>query len=434
MKKISAFFRILRSKKQNGTRTKDTSSNIITTSQDSAHIETAGSQDYIPRVNKNKRPHQLLFILAVVTILASFYFRNNNNFVSLYYNWVPSKITNFFSISNQLRKISHNFNYVQKQFQWLFGHKQEYRSDYWGFTINFPETFEATETDNGVVVANYDWLNTEYDYKLHKDDVIVEVSVIDNIIVNSWSNSGFDVGEYGQFRIAGKLIKLYTIFDSSPVRNENKIITAEIPQEGFTYRLKIETGWNSFEEAKRIITSLKFIEREEFPPPPLPVSNGMKRFISTRLGFAFDYPDDWSMGSFDPFRTEIKASGEDQYVTIALIPRYLSRTNNLLEELKHEASKSCAADGPGSSIYCLEDSIKIKTEKNSFGAEEFIIQREKIFDNHGRITSYHEVVVAFPLYIQEYYAIMISPMGLAPEIDNQAVLEIGKNFQYLVKQ
>lgn len=88
-----------------------------------------------PPVNKNKRRNFLLLILTVAIILASFYFRNNVSFISLYYNWVPSKIIHFFSISNQLRSISHNFNFIKNR---LLPREQE-EINFEHLTVTFPK-------------------------------------------------------------------------------------------------------------------------------------------------------------------------------------------------------------------------------------------------------------------------------------------------------
>jgi len=318
----------------------------------------------------------------------------------------------------------------------LKSQQNRYQSTYWGFGVNYPQSFKAIETYDGVILANYGWSNNKPNYKLTMDDIEYKISVVDQTFDKPWYSSRQKIEEYKKFLVNEKYITFYEVANPSPERGAYPFIAAEIIHDGFTYRFHIEKGESkSGEHIQKISESFKFIPKDEYLPPQNPISNGMKRYLNTRWGFAFDYPESWNIEDFDPIYTVVDAGGRYTHLTIQLLPRYLSLSGDFLEDIKKETSLQCAADGPGSSIYCPEEEIKTRITKNVLGMDEYIIERKKIFETNNVITtSIDEVVVAFPLSIQQYYAIIFSPLGLSPSDDNEAVLEVGNNFQKLQKK
>jgi len=368
----------------------------------------------------------------LVTSFAVIFLGNKGNFRTLYYDILPYGVRRYIRFPDIFKNKSSNSDLTQiSQVQT----QKEYRSTYWGFSVNHPQNFRAIQILDGVILANYGWSNDNPNYRLTGGDIKIEISVVDKIFEQPWYESREKFEEYNKFFINGEAVTFYKVTDSYPARGTYTFTAAEIIHDGFTYRFNIEKGGSaSDEDIKKISESLRFIPRDEYLSLQKPVPAGMERFSNTRWGFAFDYPKSWNLGKFDPSYTVIDTEKEYVHVEIELLPRYLSLSGDFIEDVKKEASRQCAADGAGSSIYCPEGDINISTTLNTLGSEEYIITRKRVFEYYsGGKTEYEEKVVAFPLSFQEYYAIIFSPLNLASENDNGAVLELGNNFQYLEK-
>lgn len=307
-----------------------------------------------------------------------------------------------------------------------------YESSYWGFSLKYPSDYKAWEGGYDLTLANFDLSNKKWDYIPKKNELKIEIRAYDKSPSgieypprNSETFRNLSIGDYP--------VVLYKVKVFSGGKVVNTYLITRVRHKEIIYSFLAEPSDSSHIEIfLKILESFAFIPKDEYLTGKITPTANTKIYENLRYGFAVSYPVDWHFRDFE--------GGDDAHLTlpdkssdieIILMPRYLSR-GNIIEDLKHEASLYCAADGPSGSIYCPEEQTSIEVYTNPHGTKGYAISRNIIEETccpKKKKSLGQQMIYAYELPIQEYFAVLISSFRADTNDQIQLIADSFKKLQ-----
>lgn len=340
--------------------------------------------------------------------------------------------------------------------------KLTYKNSYWGYEVKYSRNWFLWESESGysVFIASYDGKDSNTWYVPTQNQLKIEIFVIPKDMGLNFNRANPD---YLIKESEGPLIngeKSKEVYQKSPLSSyelawQKKNNTPQFQIERGRYTLQYITRHNGFtfdivmepadsiliDDFKELSKSFKFVPRSpQYKPRTDKPPNKTYLYQNVRLGFSFEYSNDWFFSSIDDgigaLRKKEYANISDSYpydvITVRLASKLNADAGIFEKDIVKFASLICAADGPNGSQFCPKESISLETFVNKYGEKGYKIHRTKIvkqFKLSGEETNEtKEVLIVYKIETPDYFAILFSADD--PKYEEQ-MLEIATSLKYL---
>lgn len=302
-----------------------------------------------------------------------------------------------------------------------------YTSNYWGFSLTYPDTFNVREIGTGAILANFPLDNRSLFNTLTPGQARIKIEASNGEKEISIPD---DATLLDPITITDQSIPLFQIADHSPAKGDYTYIAGSFNQNGIHYALTIEPGVNQFiSEINTMLASL-----ELFPPSftqkiSTPVATGSARFQDNRTGFTFVYPESWEFSGFQANHARLEQN--DRIIELDLLYKSTASTGDRVQDLINHISIACAADGPNGYSECDPGSITLSLFTTQNKVVGYQITRIVTDSYSGQSSSHQQTSYAFPLDTQPYSAFIISPAAGSETDLTSVLLDLASSFAYL---
>lgn len=308
-----------------------------------------------------------------------------------------------------------------------------YQSTYWGFRVKYPRGFEASENPDGVSIANYKTNKSHYNQQ--KGELLVKIVVTDRPLLRIKESSEKSVEKFTDVLTDEGYVEVVKVQDSYPARGLYTYLDARIVRNGFTYSFIAEQSDSALIEVFfDIVKSAEYFPRDEFLSRTDTPRPGMKSYENTRWGFAFDYPETWEFTDFKTGRAFLSTNKQYIYININLHNSY-NLSGNFIEDVKWPVVSWCFSDGHTTSTGCPLEKLEYEPFISSKDAKGYLFTRTRVAASASDNSIFWEgkdYVVAYPLPIQEYFAIVFEPSFTTDDYDyKEEILTVADTFQLL---